>query len=53
MVAGCAGIKPYEARDYREEGPKQGLFSGPEGKFVIFRKVDEPETDSEDSKKSN
>ena len=53
MVAGCAGIKPYEPRDYREEGPERGLFTGSKGEFVIFRKADEPETGSEASKKSD
>jgi hypothetical protein len=28
LVAGCAGIKPYEPRDHREEGPEKGLFTG-------------------------
>ena len=45
LVAGCAGIKPYEPRDNREEGPQKGLFTGSEGEFVIFRKADEPESD--------
>jgi hypothetical protein len=53
LVAGCAGIKPYEPRDHREEGPQKGLFTGSEGEFVIFRKVDESETGSEAGKKSN
>jgi len=53
LVAGCAGIKPYEPRDYREEGMEKGLFTGSEGEFVIYRKADEPETDSEASKRSD
>jgi hypothetical protein len=53
LVAGCAGIKPYEPRDNREEGPEKGLFTGSEGEFVIFRKVDEPETGSEANKRSD
>jgi hypothetical protein len=55
VIAGCAGIKPYEPRDNREEGPEKGLFTGSEGEFVIFRKADEPETGSEDeeSKRSD
>jgi hypothetical protein len=53
LVSGCAGIKPYEPRDYREGGPEKGLFSGSKGEFVIFRKVDEPETGSEADKKSD
>ena len=38
LVTGCAGIEPYEARDYREEGPEQGLFTGSQGEWVIYRK---------------
>ena len=53
LVAGCAGIEPYEPRNNREEGPEKGLFTGSEGEFVIFRKADEPETGSEASKKSD
>ena len=53
LVTGCAGIEPYEPRDNREEGPEKGLFTGPEGEFVIYRKVDEPETRSETGKKSD
>ena len=49
LVSGCAGIEPYEPRDYREEGPKQGLFSGPEGEFVIYRKPEVPESGGEAS----
>ena len=53
LVAGCAGIKPYEPRDNREEGMEKGLFTGSEGEFVIYRKADEPETDSEVGKSSD
>jgi len=53
LVAGCAGIKPYEPRDNREEGPEKGLFTGSEGEFVIFRKADEPETGSEAGQRSD
>jgi hypothetical protein len=53
IVAGCAGIEPYEPRDHREDGPEKGLFSGQEGEFVIFRKADESETDSEAGKSSD
>ena len=53
LVAGCAGIKPYEPRDYRQEGPEKGLFTGSEGEFVIYKKADEPETGSETSKRSD
>jgi hypothetical protein len=53
LVTGCAGIKPYEPRDHREEGPEKGLFTGSEGEFVIFSKADEPETGSKASKRSD
>lgn len=53
LVTGCAGIKPYEPRDHREEGPEKGLFTGSEGEFVIFRNADEPETGSKASKRSD
>ena len=53
LVTGCAGIKPYEPRDNREEGMEKGLFTGSEGEFVIFRKADEPKTGSEASKRSD
>ena len=53
LVIGCAGMKPYEPRDHREEGPEKGLVTGSKGEFVIFRKADEPETGSEASKKSD
>ena len=51
VMVGCAGITPYEPRNHREEGPKQGLFTGPEGEFVIFRKADAPETEGEETEK--
>ena len=51
LVTGCTGIKPYEPRNDREEGPEKGLFTGSEGEIVIFRKADEPETGSEASKR--
>lgn len=50
MVTGCAGMEPYEPRDEREEGPKQGLFSGPEGEFVLVRPKGEPEIGKEGKK---
>jgi hypothetical protein len=53
VIAGCAGIEPYEPRNNREEGPEKGLFTKSEGEFVIFRKADEPETGSEASKISD
>jgi hypothetical protein len=53
LVAGCAGITPYEPRDNREEGMEKGLFTGSEGEFVIFRKADDPKTGSEAGKRSD
>jgi hypothetical protein len=53
LVTGCAGIKPYEPRDNREEGMEKGLFTGSAGEFVIFRKADEPETGSEVGQRSD
>ena len=53
LVAGCAGIKPYEPYDYRQDGPKKGLFTGSAGEFVIYRKADGSETDSEAGKISD
>jgi hypothetical protein len=50
LFTGCAGIEPYQPRDYREEGMEKGLFSGPEGEFVIFRKAGELETGHEEKK---
>ena len=47
LAVGCAGIKPYKPHDYREDGLKRGLFSGSKGEFIIYKKVDEPETGSE------
>jgi len=53
LVAGCAGIEPYEPRDSREEGPEKGLISGSEGEFVIYRKADEPDSGSAAGKESD
>jgi hypothetical protein len=39
FLAGCSGVTPYEPRNNREEGPENGLFSGPGGEFVISPKV--------------
>ena len=47
LIAGCAGITPYDPPDYREEPPVNGLLTGAEGEFVIYRKADEPGTGSE------
>ena len=47
LVTGCAGIKPYEPRDSREEGPERGLFTGTEGEFVIYQKTAEEDPGGE------
>jgi len=48
VVAGCSGIEPLELTNTREEGPEQGLFSGPDGEFVIYRKAEGEVTGNED-----
>ena len=53
FIGGCGGIKPYEPRNNREEGPQKGVFTGSEGEFVIFRKAEEPKKESEDKKSSS
>lgn len=53
VITGCAGIKPYEPRNNREEGPEKGLFTGSNGEFVILRKADEPKKANEDNKSPN
>ena len=50
IVAGCTGIKPYEPRDDREEGPKKGLFTCSQGEWVILGPKTE-ETDAEEKKR--
>ena len=47
VMAGCAGIEPYEPRNNREEGPEKGLFTGSESEWVILAPK-KPETDKED-----
>jgi hypothetical protein len=53
IMAGCAGITPYEPRNNREEGPQKGLFTGSEGEWVIFRKAEEQEPGSKDQKSAD
>jgi len=36
VMAGCAGIEPYEPRNNREDGPKKGLFTGSQGEWMII-----------------
>ena len=47
LVAGCAGITPYDPPDDRENPPGRGLFSGADGEFVIYVSEDERESVSE------
>lgn len=49
VIAGCAGMEPYEYRDDREEGPEKGLFTGSQGEWVIVG-PEEPETDKKEEK---
>ena len=49
-VTACAEFEPYEPRNDRVEGPKQGLFSGEAGEFVIYKKSEEIESGDEENK---
>ena len=51
VMAGCADVKPYQPCNHREEGPKEGLFTGPRGEWVIYRS-DAPADDDEKKKKA-
>lgn len=55
FIAGCAGVETYEPVNHREEGPENGLFSGPGGEFVIYRKeaIEEEETTDKEDKTSS
>lgn len=46
----CSELKPYEPYDHRKEGPQTGLFTGPEGEVIIFRKTGEPQKAGEEKK---
>ena len=48
ILSGCSGFEPYAPVNHREEGPESGLFSGPEGDFVIYQKGDETATESKE-----
>ena len=50
LVAGCTGIKPYEPRNDREEGPEKGLFTGSQGEWVILGPK-APQKDKEEKNK--
>lgn len=47
LIAGCAGIKPYDPPAYREAPPGNGLLTGADGEFVIYQKADEIDPDGE------
>jgi len=49
VMAGCAGIKPYDSPNHREEGPAKGLFTGSQGEWVIVGPKS-PETGGEENK---
>jgi hypothetical protein len=49
VMAGCAGIEPFEPRNNREEGPEKGLFTGSQGEWVIVGPKAE-ETDAKEKK---
>ena len=52
FISGCSGITPDgNIHNNREEGPKQGLFSGPTGEFVIVAPASE--TDVEKTKEKD
>ena len=50
VMAGCAGIEPYEPRNNREEGPEKGLFTGSQGEWVILRVQEPQQSDSSENK---
>jgi len=35
LFIGGSGFTPYQPRDHREEGPQQGIFTGPSGEYSI------------------
>lgn len=49
VMAGCAGIKPYDPPNNREEGPEKGLFTGSQGEWVILGPK-APQTGGEEKK---
>ena len=49
VMAGCAGIQPYEPRNNREEGPQKGLFTGAQGEWVILRAQEPQQSDSSEN----
>ncbi len=47
LVAGCAGITPYDPPDDRENPAGRGLFSGADGEFIIYQGKVDADTDNE------
>ena len=47
VIAGCSGIEPFEMTNTREEGPEKGLFSGPDGEFIVHGRADAPDAEGE------
>ena len=39
LFAGCADFQPFEPPVPGELNPEPGLFSGPDGEFVLFRRA--------------
>ena len=53
VLAGCAGMEPYEVQNRREEGPQNGVFTGSEGEFVIFRLEDKSKPEEQPEKEDD
>lgn len=47
LIAGCAGIQPYNSPNHREEGPAKGLFTGAQGAWVIVGPKASPTSEAE------
>lgn len=46
LIASCADVEPFEPPVAGEMNPEPGLFSGPDGQFVLYRRAfDEVPTD--------
>lgn len=52
LIAGCAGITPYDPPAYGEAPPGRGLFSGAKGEFVIYQESAEADLDAETNRNS-
>ena len=47
LLAGCADLEPFDPPVAGEMRPGPGLFSGPDGVFVLSRGVIEPAAETE------